>query len=149
MDPRASVDSQGSTVRNFSHGRGGAGNFGKERRESFTTPEDLATPTIKSDHYTTGRGGTGNIAKNDPRHPEIARASQDVDSPVFREHEGPHHYGRGGAANVAKPSEEEARIAKENNARKSAELDREYGSDEVKGWADKGKELLEKLGAKK
>jgi len=133
----------------MSHGRGGAGNIGKERRESLTGPEDLVTPTIKSEHYTTGRGGTGNIAKNDPLHPEIARASQDVRSPVFREPEGSFHYGRGGAANVAKLSEEEARLAKENNTRKSQELEREYGKEEIKGWADKGKELLGKIGAKK
>jgi len=133
----------------MSHGRGGAGNIGKERRESLTGPEDLVTPTIKSEHYTTGRGGTGNIAKNDPLHPEIARASQDVRSPVFREPEGSFHYGRGGAANVAKLSEEEARLAKENNTRKSQELEREYGKEDIKGWADKGKELLGKIGAKK
>lgn len=76
------------------------GNIGKERRESFTKPSDLATPTLKSDHYTTGRGGSGNIAKNDPEHPELARAAQDVAPVIKREPDGLHHYGRGGAANV-------------------------------------------------
>ncbi len=49
------------------------------------------------------------MAKNDPNHPEIARAAQDVEAPAHREPDGPHHYGRGGAANIAKLSEEEKR----------------------------------------
>ena len=90
------------------------------------------------------------MARNDPLHPEIARAAQDVDPPAHRDHEGPHHFGRGGAANVATPSEEEVRAAKEGNERRSAEARR--GSNERgegKGLVDKGKELLEKLGGKK
>jgi hypothetical protein len=46
-----------------------------------TTPSDfeaptLETPTLKSDVYTTGRGGSGNMAKNND--PEAARRAQDV-----------------------------------------------------------------------
>ncbi|KAF2176684.1 hypothetical protein K469DRAFT_440084, partial [Zopfia rhizophila CBS 207.26] len=98
-----------------SHGRGGAGNIARDDPSAHASPADLITPTLKSEHYTTGRGGSGNMARNDPNHPEIARASQDVDTPVHREQEGPHHFGRGGAANIAKPSDEEARLARENN----------------------------------
>lgn len=119
-----------------------AGNIGKERRESFTNTQDLVTPTLKADHYTTGRGGTGNMAKNDPNHPEIARAAQDVEAPAPHDNDGPHHFGRGGAANIAKPNEE-SRLAKDNNQRSSQEQQRD------KGLVDKGKEFLGKIGAKK
>ena len=58
-------------------------------------PKDLSTPTIKSDFYTTGRGGAGNIAKNDPDRPELARASQDVEPQVSKGKQDHVHYGRG------------------------------------------------------
>ena len=32
---------------------------------------------------------------NDPQHPEIARESQDVETPPLRVEEAPHHTGRG------------------------------------------------------
>jgi hypothetical protein len=100
------------------------GNIGKEPPASG---DDLTTPTIKSDTYTTGRGGSGNMAKNDPNHPELARASQDVEPVPKTERSGSFHIGRGGAANVAK------------------------SDDGTKGGSllDKGKELLEKVGGKK
>ncbi|KAF2265684.1 hypothetical protein CC78DRAFT_460918 [Lojkania enalia] len=132
-----------------SHGRGGAGNLGKDDPNTYTKPSDLVTPTLKSDHYSTGRGGSGNIARNDPQHPEIARASQDVEAPVHRDAEGPHHYGRGGAANVVSPSEREIYQAHENNMRKSEELRREQGSaNDTKSLVEKGKEFLSKFGKK-
>lgn len=53
------------------------------------------TPTIKQDVYTTGRGGSGNMVYNDPERPEIARESQDVETPPLRVEEAPHHTGRG------------------------------------------------------
>lgn len=123
------------------------GNIGKDDPKAHATAADLVTPTLKADHYTTGRGGSGNMARNDLSHPEIARASQDVDAPVPREYEGPHHFGRGGAANVAKPTEEEAHLAHEHNQRRSEELRRE-GGEHHKGLVDKGKDLLSKLGKK-
>lgn len=46
------------------------------------------------------------MAKNDPNHPEIARASQDVEPVEQRERQGSFHFGRGGAANIGKSSEE-------------------------------------------
>ena len=95
-----------------SHGRGGAGNLpsslllhhppnlplhtGNIASSSSTPkPEDLATPTIKTETYTTGRGGAGNMAKNDPSNPELARESQDVTAPVRTVSPEQSHYGRG------------------------------------------------------
>ncbi len=63
--------------------------------QARTTPQDLVTPTIKQDVYTTGRGGSGNMVHNDPEHPELARESQDVEAPPVRIQEGAHHTGRG------------------------------------------------------
>ena len=37
---------------------------------------DLETPTLKTDIYTTGRGGSGNMARNND--PAEARRAQDV-----------------------------------------------------------------------
>ncbi|KAJ5989608.1 hypothetical protein N7481_004818 [Penicillium waksmanii] len=99
--------------RNISYGRGGAGNI--SRQHSAPTPKDLVTPTIKQEVYTTGRGGSGNMAHNDPDRPEIARESQDVESPPLRAQQMPHHTGRGGAANAYIPTmEEEERARKEH-----------------------------------
>jgi len=134
MSLRTSSDGQGSTDRAFSHGRGGAGNIGKERRESFTNPSDLVTPTLKSDHYTTGRGGSGNIAKNDPQHPELARAAQDVEPIIKREQDVRQHYGRGGAANIAA-------VGDQKDA-KSPQKDAKSPEEEHKSLLEKGKEIL-------
>ncbi|KAL8965106.1 MAG: hypothetical protein Q9183_004025, partial [Haloplaca sp. 2 TL-2023] len=56
----------------------------------------LVTPTIKTNTYTTGRGGTGNMKKNDPKHPEVARRSQDVGPMIHsrRNSDGVTHTGR-------------------------------------------------------
>ncbi|KAL4776928.1 hypothetical protein BDW60DRAFT_203028 [Aspergillus nidulans var. acristatus] len=99
-------------TRNISHGRGGAGNiFSSEAPK--TTPQDLVTPTIKQEVFTTGRGGSGNMMHNDPDRPELARESQDVEAPPIRVQEAPHHTGRGGAANQYIPSAEEEKKARE------------------------------------
>ncbi|KAJ5571620.1 hypothetical protein N7535_005280 [Penicillium sp. DV-2018c] len=93
--------------RNISYGRGGAGNISRQNSSSAATPNDLVTPTIKQEVYTTGRGGSGNMVQNDPRRPELARESQDVESPPLRAQQFPHHTGRGGAANAYIPTPEE------------------------------------------
>ncbi|CBF89634.1 hypothetical protein BDV09DRAFT_194765 [Aspergillus tetrazonus] len=99
-------------TRNISHGRGGAGNiFSSEAPK--TTPQDLVTPTIKQEVFTTGRGGSGNMMHNDPDRPELARESQDVEAPPIRVQEAPHHTGRGGVANQYIPSAEEEKKARE------------------------------------
>ncbi|KAH7072969.1 hypothetical protein BKA63DRAFT_54839 [Paraphoma chrysanthemicola] len=144
----------------LSHGRGGAGqNPGKllillpgniaknDPTASQPAPEDLVTPTLKGNTYTTGRGGTGNMAVNDPDRPELARAAQDVDAPkVASEPKGPTHYGRGGAANII-GDKNGARKSGENK-RKSEDIKREEGAAKG-GLLAKGKELLNKLGGKK
>lgn len=50
--------------------------------EQAPPPPELGTPTLKSKTFTTGRGGTGNMAVNDPEHPELARERQDLDVPL-------------------------------------------------------------------
>jgi hypothetical protein len=109
--------------------------MGKERTVSGGTA-DLATPTLKSDKYSTGRGGQGNIAKND--YGNEARLAQDVEAPASlqRDIEGEaFHYGRGGAANVTKKGE------------KSQSPERVGKDGEATG--EKAKGLLEKIGLKK
>ncbi|KAF1996140.1 hypothetical protein P154DRAFT_525848 [Amniculicola lignicola CBS 123094] len=130
------------STRIASHGRGGAGNIGKDDPNDHVQPNDLVTPTLKSDHYTTGRGGTGNMAKNDPNHPELARAAQDVDTPVHRDENAPRFYGRGGAANFAKPGEQQG----DSPPRKSGEAKRSNSQEgKGQGFVEKGKEFLHKL----
>ena len=80
-----------SSSRRATHGRGGAGKIfvlccPNDILTSITgnmgpatvdvNPDDLETPTIKSEVYTTGRGGSGNMAKNTD--PWEARRAQDV-----------------------------------------------------------------------
>ncbi|EAU35342.1 conserved hypothetical protein [Aspergillus terreus NIH2624] len=97
----------------MSHGRGGAGNIYSTPESQTTTPRDLVTPTIKQEVFTTGRGGSGNMMHNDPEHPELARESQDVETPPLRVEEAPHHIGRGGAANTYTPTPEEEKMIRE------------------------------------
>ena len=59
-----------------SSGRGGAGNIVDSTRSPKLQPEDLQTPTLKTSVVTTGRGGTGNMAKN--KDPVETRLRQDV-----------------------------------------------------------------------
>lgn len=88
--------------------------------------ESLDTPSIKTDTYTTGRGGSGNMAKNDPNNPERARAAQDVTAvPERAEGKGQTiHHGRGGAANIVKQNgaEEGKKDEKKKDRRPSAGL---------------------------
>lgn len=60
-----------------SSGRGGAGNIVEASKSPKIQPEDLQTPTLKTDVITTGRGGSGNMAKN--KDPAETRARQDVE----------------------------------------------------------------------
>jgi hypothetical protein len=58
MDPlqRTKSHDQPGNKRSMSHGRGGAGNM-NAAGPNDVDPNDLQTPTIKSQNYTTGRGG--------------------------------------------------------------------------------------------
>ena len=94
MSPRNSGDRARETV---FYGRGGAGKLTQKavdlpghadwllgnanKNVTQNPPPELDTPTLKSKTYTTGRGGSGNMAVNDPEHPELARERQDVDMP--------------------------------------------------------------------
>ncbi|KAL9576548.1 MAG: hypothetical protein Q9212_007007 [Teloschistes hypoglaucus] len=82
-----------------------SGNIGPTTNDA---KNNLVTPTIKQSVYTTGRGGSGNMKKNDPKHPEVARKSQDVAPMPRRNSRGEIvHTGRGGVANVIRPSIDE------------------------------------------
>lgn len=59
-----------------SHGRGGAGNMVDSTQSPKIKPTDLETPTLKTPIVTTGRGGSGNMARNDD--PAETRWRQDV-----------------------------------------------------------------------
>ncbi|EOD45695.1 uncharacterized protein LTHEOB_2821 [Neofusicoccum parvum] len=118
------------------------------RRDSSSKPGDLVTPTIKSALYTTGRGGSGNMARNDPEHPEIARAAQDVEAPpgAVRDHHeaGPKHFGRGGAANVIVDDGKE-RTGEEERERLVVEGGKGKEGEDVRGLGEKARDLLGKI----
>ena len=65
----------------------------KKEQAPPTAGENMTTPTLKSKMYSTGRGGTGNMAKND--FGDEARTAQDVDVPGITLPENTHHTGRG------------------------------------------------------
>ncbi|KZZ91007.1 hypothetical protein AAP_03648 [Ascosphaera apis ARSEF 7405] len=96
--------------RQISYGRGGAGNIGSAKNAEHLDEKDLETPTLKSDIYTTGRGGSGNMVHNDD--PKVARMRQDVEAPpsllTNNEPDRKVLLGRGGAANHYSPTDEEA-----------------------------------------
>lgn len=97
------------------YGRGGAGNAHKED-EAASPPDPGTVPTLKNKFYTTGRGGSGNMAENDLKHPEIARRRQDVDvtpAPLVVENNFP--TGRGGAGNIHNLTRSEIAEAKQHN----------------------------------
>jgi hypothetical protein len=92
--------------------------------------------------YTTGRGGSGNMARNSD--PEAARRAQDVEGQHPRR-ESTHstHVGRGGAANVFRPSQAEIEAARQGNrVFEEAVADERAEGWAVKGLADRGKEFL-------
>jgi len=118
-----------------------SGNIGTATNDHID-PTDLSTPTLKSDVYTTGRGGSGNMAHNsDPR---VARRAQDVEASLPRPESASHdvHVGRGGAANVFKPTPEEIEKAKRENEQYESVIAEGRGVSHERGLADKGKEWL-------
>ncbi|KAH0596476.1 hypothetical protein MHUMG1_05593 [Metarhizium humberi] len=93
-----------------SHGRGGAGNMVDSSQSSKLHPSDLETPLLKNPVVTTGRGGTGNMAKNaDPRE---TRRRQDVGAVPRRYSSGAQHSGRGGAGNVFRENEDSGELGR-------------------------------------
>ncbi|QIW99949.1 hypothetical protein AMS68_005467 [Peltaster fructicola] len=88
------------SIRTSSHGRGGAGNINARPENTGSSAADLQTPTIKSDVFTTGRGGSGNMASTTCS--DTRRAAQDVEAPQHhtKEAHGTFHWGRGGDGNM-------------------------------------------------
>ncbi|RPB24867.1 hypothetical protein L211DRAFT_848679 [Terfezia boudieri ATCC MYA-4762] len=125
-----------------SHGRGGVGNIG----EDITEPESEAFSHLTSPVYTTGHCGTGNMALNDPKHPEYAHAAHDVELPTPLRSCTDFHGGRDGAGNVYHPDEEESMAAKlrgeEEKNTKTRPPPVDHSKIDYRGWADKGKDLL-------
>lgn len=139
--------SSSSARQNLSHGRGGAGNIGSTPAD--LEPPTLETPTLKGEIYTTGRGGSGNMARNDD--PEAARRAQDVVANPRRESGNSTHVGRGGAANVFHPStlssEEKDKAGWENAIDDASIHSEKVGETQAarkkeRGLADKGKDFL-------
>lgn len=79
------------------------GNIGNRNLKPQDVGTELITPELKLPTYTTGRGGSGNMAKNDQG--AEARMVQDV-GPVSRKNSitTPVSTGRGGGGNMAKPN---------------------------------------------
>lgn len=123
------------------------GNIGSDAEKALLpTVESLKTPTIKTEHFTTGRGGTGNMAYNHPAVPEMARASQDVGAPAIKRRESETgqgiRHGRGGAANISRPDQNVVVTKDETRGRDQS------GRRLSQGWADKGRGLLDSLRSK-
>ncbi|KAL2756265.1 hypothetical protein ACRALDRAFT_1070648 [Sodiomyces alcalophilus JCM 7366] len=93
----------------ISHGRGGAGNYAASHQFDQTTPDDLETPVLTSPVVTTGRGGAGNMLKND--NPRETRLRQDVEPVPRRSSSKVTHFGRGGAANIIRRGSEDSAAA--------------------------------------
>jgi hypothetical protein len=109
--------------------------------------EDLVTPNLKSAVFTSGRGGSGNMATNDPTRPEVARAAQDVEGHAPRLSMGEFHAGRGGAGNAGHgPSQAKSLAVAQGDVREGMNDVEESEVNEknvdYRGWADKGKDLL-------
>ncbi|KAK0796909.1 hypothetical protein LTR75_010057 [Friedmanniomyces endolithicus] len=121
-----------------SHGRGGAGNI-TAKASSTAEAKDFSTPTIKSNTYTTGRGGQGNMATNLENFPEFARAAQDVNAPAHHEKEtrGTYHWGRGGEGNMMTVGSDKS---KERPGLDGGDGQQRRGS--FQGIVEKGKEML-------
>ncbi|CCC06432.1 hypothetical protein SMACR_04823 [Sordaria macrospora] len=104
-----------------SSGRGGAGNIVDSSKSPRIQPEDLQTPTLKTAMVTTGRGGTGNMAKNSD--PVETRKRQDVEPVVRRDSFGATHIGRGGTGNVF--TAEDAQAAREARKNGNSAVEKE------------------------
>ncbi|TWU75482.1 hypothetical protein ED733_005241 [Metarhizium rileyi] len=96
-----------------SHGRGGAGNMLDSSQSPKLNASDLATPVLKKPVVTTGRGGTGNMAKNDD--PLATRLRQDVRAVPRRYSSGAQYSGRGGAGNVFREDEDLCELARKGS----------------------------------
>lgn len=128
------------------------------RQASKVTSSDLETPVLKKPVVTTGRGGTGNMAKNDD--PHETRLRQDVEGCVLGTpirlpatkptadnsivprwfSAGAQHAGRGGAGNVFRDVDEAGADPADPPSRGQAVVDDDDGGPEP--LAAKGKSWL-------
>jgi hypothetical protein len=108
--------------------------------------QDVRIPILKGLVYTTGRGGSGNMALNDPENPEKARRAQDIEEPIRICNSSEFHGGRGGAGNIANPDDVDAALAREEAEKRRLAGKRAEPVDHTKvdyrGWADRGKDML-------
>jgi len=136
----------------LSHGRGGAGNI--EVTNHDTELIDFNAPVLTNEVYTTGRGGTGNMAKNTDL--EEIRRAQDVVTYPRHESVGGTHAVRSDSVHIHYPPFHPSvhdivmaksqnlqweQAAKDEEAKKAAEL---AHMEECKGWADRGKDWISK-----
>lgn len=147
-EPRVSSEPAAAESRKVvAQGRGGAGNISQAPAQGISSA-DLATPTLKGEFFTTGRGGTGNMTKNTD--PEDARRAQDVTPLVRHETNTNVRIGRGGAANVAQVPQEElerSQTSEQALANKTVETNVTEAKSPI-SLADKGKNWLLGLGKK-
>ncbi len=130
-----------------SHGRGGAGNYAHSTKFDKVSTKDLQTPCLKSAVVTTGRGGSGNMLKNDD--PAETRLRQDVQPVPRRSSSNTTHIGRGGAANIFRAGSAEMAAAKNASLESAIDDDSSsYGrrSSEI---AAKGRAFLHSITGKK
>ncbi|KAK3394088.1 hypothetical protein B0H63DRAFT_517243 [Podospora didyma] len=126
-----------------SSGRGGAGNIVDSSQQQKLTAQALETPTLKTAVVTTGRGGTGNMAKNTD--PVETRLRQDVEPVIRRQSHGAQHVGRGGNGNVFNANSEDAAAANKEQDKASSAIDDDGTAVQPPrspGWAEKGRNLI-------
>ncbi|ROT36905.1 hypothetical protein SODALDRAFT_281424 [Sodiomyces alkalinus F11] len=128
-----------------SHGRGGAGNYAARTKFDKVTPIDLKTPVLTSPMVTTGRGGSGNMLKNDDA--AQTRLRQDVEPAPRRSSSNVTYFGRGGAANIFRPGSDEAAAAKASFD-SSAVVDDSDSARSSTSIAARGKAWFHSLGKK-
>ena len=118
-----------------------SGNINTAASAPSVDPSDLKTPTIKSPTYTTGRGGTGNMAKNDPENPQLAREAQDVEATTLPKERAAFHTGRGGDGNAVSKTADGLKTT-EQHSKEAREGEQKPRRGSFKELAGKGKDIL-------
>lgn len=127
----------------LSHGRGGAGNYAHSTKFDKISTKDLETPSLKSAVVTTGRGGSGNMLKNDD--PLETRLRQDVQPVARRSSSNAAHFGRGGAANIFRSGSDEEAAAKKANFESAIDDDSSSQGRRSSEIAAKGRAFLHSI----
>ncbi|KAL6858643.1 hypothetical protein J3F83DRAFT_750479 [Trichoderma novae-zelandiae] len=127
------------TAQFASHGRGGAGNMADAAKSPKINASDLETPVLKTPVVTTGRGGTGNMTKNND--PKETRLRQDVEAVPRRLSAGAQYVGRGGAGNIFKGEEQLEELVRNRSTEQAIDEAPEKTSDKA---SDKSVEKTDK-----